>query len=126
MKPDTHVKYDFPENNHVKSFVRGGIVGLKFHMQPHVPHSPQLKCVNAKGNVLQKPFTEYDPSVMVLDHYTTKTAEEFVEKVKRGFPLMEPYNTTYRKHAVEYFFAINERTEEKEKILADGLGKPQA
>jgi hypothetical protein len=120
MKPDTHVKYDFPENNHVKSFVRGGIVGLKFHMQPHVPHSPQLKCVNAKGKVLQKPFTEYDPSVMVLDHYTTKTAEEFVEKVKRGFPLMEPYNTTYRKHAVEYFFAINERTEEKEKILAEG------
>ena len=56
----------------------------------------------------------------VLDHYTTKTAEEFVEKVKRGFPLMEPYNTTYRKHAVEYFFAINERTEEKEKILAEG------
>ena len=121
MKPDTHVKYDFPENNHIKSFVRGGIVGLKFHMQPHVPHSPQLKCVNAnKGKVSQKPFTEYDPSVMVLDHYTTKTAEEFVEKVKRGFPLMEPYNTTYRKHAVEYFFAINERTEEKEKILAEG------
>ena len=43
-----------------------------------------------------------------------------MEKVKRGFPLMEPYNTTYRKHAVEYFFAINERTEEKEKVLAEG------
>ena len=118
MKEDICVKYEFPENDHVKSFVRGGIVGMKFRTQPHVPYSPQLRCVNAKGDVLQKPFTKYDPNVMVLDHYTTKTAEEFVEKVRRGFPLMEPYNTTYRKHAVEYFFKINERTPEKEAILA--------
>ena len=52
-----------------------------------------------------------------VNHYHTKTAEEFLEKMRRGFPNGDQYTADYRKKAIDYFFAINERTEEKEEIL---------
>jgi hypothetical protein len=118
MEPTKCVKYDFPEDNHIKAFVRGGIKGLRWGATPHVPTAPALHCVNNRGvDVAQKPFTPYDFNVMWLDHYTTRSADEFVQKVRRGFPCGEAYTIGYRQKAVEYFFKINERTKEKEKIL---------
>ena len=121
MEPTKCVKYDFPENDHVKAFVRGGLNGKLWKQStPHIPFAQQLKCVNSIGmDIEQKPFTPYDFSVMYLEHYTTRTAEEFVAKVKRGFPCGESYTENYRKNAVEYFFKINERTPEKEAVLAE-------
>lgn len=121
MPPSTCVKYDFPEDNHVKSFVRGGLQGhLWTNNQPHIPTGQTLRCVNPCGvAVKQDAFTDYDFTVMVLDHLTTRTAEEFVQKVKRGFPCGDRYTADYRKKAVDYFFRINERTPEKEAVLAD-------
>jgi hypothetical protein len=58
-----------------------------------------------------------------VNHYHTKTAEEFLEKMRRGFPNGDQYTADYRKKAIDYFFAINERTEEKEAIL--GVSKPK-
>ena len=59
----------------------------------------------------------YDHTAAWINHYHTKTAEEFVEKVKRGFPDRPKDNDIYQKRAVEYFFKINERTAEKEEVL---------
>ena len=119
MEPSRCVKYDFPENDHIKTFLRGGFYGEEWKKTPHVPSSPVLRCVKAHGEPTeQKPFADYDPRPMCLDHYTTRTAEEFVQKVRRGFPCGDRYTNGYRAKAVEYFFAINERTEEKERILA--------
>ena len=44
-----------------------------------------------------------------------------MQKLRRGFTIGEHYDENYRRHAVEYFFKINERTEEKEVILRDAL-----
>ena len=120
MEPGRCVKYYFPENNHVKAIVRGGIKGLQWRKTPHVPSAPALNCVNGRGDAVgQTPFCDYDYGMMWLDHYTTKTAEEFVAKVKRGFPCGDRYTAQYRRNAVEYFFKINERTPEKEAVLAE-------
>ena len=121
MAHDQRVKYDFPENNHVKCFVRGGIHKLEFQVSPHVPATPILRCVDARGNaVKQDNFVPYDFRTAYINHYHTKTAEEFVEKCRRGFPTFDSYTERYRLRAAEFFFRINERTEEKEKVI----GKP--
>ena len=118
MDPETRVKYDFPEDDHIKSFVRGGIQGLRWGATPHVPSAPDMRCVNNRGEVVeQKPFAPYDFGMMCLDHHHTRTAEEFVKKLRRGFPCHDSYTERYRSKALEYFFRINERTKEKEAVL---------
>jgi hypothetical protein len=109
----------------VKCFVRRGIIFMEFETQPHCPVNPNcLRVVNAKGErVEQYPTMPPLYEVAWVNHYHTKTAEEFLEKMRRGFPNGDQYTADYRKKAVDYFFAINERTEEKEEIL--GVGKPK-
>ena len=103
----------------VKCFVRGGISGLTFETQPHCPTQPKgLHVVNAKGEQVEQSaaiLPNYD--VAWVNHYHTKTAEEFLEKVRRGFPNDNQYTKDYAKKAEEYFFALNKRTKEKEAII---------
>jgi hypothetical protein len=89
---------------------------------------PSLLMVNVRGEpVNQYPTMQPVYEIAWINHYHTKTAEEFVEKVRRGFPNGDKYSEDYRKNAIDYFFAINEHTPEKEAILEKGLnGKPKA
>lgn len=118
MQPDTYVKYDRPENDHVKSFVRGGLGDIVCGV--HVPLTP-LRCVNTIGQpVSQQPFVPYDHSIMRIDHYWTKTAEEWRNvKLARGFSAPASYTTTFMRRQRDYFFAVNEWSEEKEKIITN-------
>ena len=122
MPLDKHVKYDFPENDHVKCFVRGGLGEVKFP-SPHHPDK-SLTAINTRGEVVKnyafcKPF---DHSVMRLDHYWTKTAEEWItRKLRRGFPSGHTYIDKFMTAQERYFFAVNERTPEKEAIVCGAV-----
>jgi hypothetical protein len=60
---------------------------------------------------------------MRLDHYWTKTAEEWIDvKLSRGYPLHTAYLDKFMQKQAEYFFNVNERTPEKEAIVC---GLPQ-
>lgn len=112
------VKYDFPENDHVKCFVRGGIPDL-FFTHLHYPNK-KVACVNAKGEKVEpSPFVRpFDHSVMWIDHYWTKTAEEWRNvKLKRGFSTGREYDKWFMQKQTEFFFKVNERTPEKEAIV---------
>ena len=109
----------FPINRHVKSFVRTGINGIQFK-DPHCPNAPKLLVVNVHGiSVPQEPLQNHViHDVARIDHYDTKSAEEWVTvKLKRGIPSGKVNSDNLRKHNVEYFFSINQRTPEKEAIL---------
>ena len=55
---------------------------------------------------------------MWLDHYFTKTAEEWMQvKLSRGYHSLEKRTAEILSHQEERFFNINERTPEKEAIL---------
>ena len=110
---------DFEINRHVKSFVHSGIVGISFN-DPHCPNAPKLNVVNVLGEqVEQVPIQpKVIHSVAWISHYNTKTAEEWMEKVSRGWVDVTGLAYVQRKeHAIEYFFSINKRTPEKEEIL---------
>ena len=122
MPLDQKVKYEWPENDHVKCFVRGGLGDVEFR-SPHHPET-RMKCVNVSGKEVKNcAFVHpYDHSVMRLDHYWTKTAEEWIgTKLMRGFPSGTTYMDNFIKAQERYFFAVNERTPEKEAILRDGV-----
>jgi hypothetical protein len=112
----------------VKSFVRGGLFGLDFHVQPHVPHRMgPLKVVNAIGEEVRLyPAIEPVHKVAWIDHYLTKTAEEYVGKIGRGFiNVSQEHNDKRKATMMEDFFNINERTPEKEAILRGEKLEPE-
>ena len=110
---------DFTINLHVKSFVQTGIKGLHF-ADPHVPNAPKLMVVNVHGTrVDQVPIqAQVIHDVARIDHYDTKSTEEWVRKVNRGWC---DVNATLMKQrqqqSIDYYFSINKRTPEKEAVL---------
>lgn len=122
---DRHVAYNFPENNHVSSILRGGLTGVDWvHGLTHTPHAPHLKCCNEKGvpTMPLSPFEDYSFEKAFFRHYTTKTAEEYCDKMKRGFP-DQKWDGSRIKNLVETrFFRTNEVTQEKVDIFKKELG----
>ena len=110
---------DFEINRHVKSFVHSGINGISFN-DPHCPNSPKLNVVNVLGEQVEQ--VPIQPTVIHnvawINHYNTKTAEEWATlKMRRLSPCGDEYNREMKAKNVDYFFSINERTPEKEEIL---------
>ena len=112
--------YNFPDNFHCKSIIRGCLTEVKWDATPHTP-SNNLKCCNSFGLPCDgnSPFIPYDYRNAGLRHFTTKTAEEYAEKVKRGFP---DGNPTSKEKMIKIFFDRNEVTEEKVNIFKQELG----
>lgn len=112
--------YSFPDNFHCKSIIRGGLAEVKWNCTPHTPTNG-IKCCNSYGLPCDgnSPFTPYDYRNAGLRHFTTKTAEEYAVKVKRGFPDANP---TTKEEMVKNFFKRNEVTAEKVAIFKEKNG----
>lgn len=111
--------YQFPENCHVKSIIKGGLEKVMWNGTPHTPTN-NLKCCDSKGNVCDSSSPFLSPMVyknFCLRHYTTKTIEEYRDlKVKRGYP--DGNKDFFKKNDwADEFFKYNEKTLEKLKFL---------
>lgn len=116
--------YDFkpvgslmPENNHIKSIIRGGLSVVRWNqaLNPHTPQSEYYLCCNPEGKEVDvnSPFADYNYNVAFLRHYSTKTIGEWVKnKMKRGIPdrSMEKWDDVLN---IDFFFRFNQRTNEK-------------
>ena len=121
MPNDVCIKYPWPENLHIKCMVRGGLGAIKFGNNPHNPGSPTLHCIDAHGEPTpQKAFSKkIIHDTIWLDHYWTKTAEEWVNvKLSRGYHGDTHYTNMIKSQSDRNFFGVNERTPEKEQILS--------
>lgn len=107
--------YKIPDTFHTKSIIRGGMEPPLWLATPHTP-SNAIKCCNSYGLPCEgaSPFTPYDFRNAGLRHFTTKTAEEFAEKVNRGFC---DGNPTTKENMIKQFFQRNEVTKEKVDIF---------
>ena len=114
------VDYSIPDNFHIKSIIRGGLPLVMWASTPHTPVNA-IKCCNSYGNSCdgKSPFEPYDFRLAGLRHYTTKTAEEFANKVKRGFADANP---TSKEKMLKLFFKRNKVTQEKVDLFKEALG----
>ena len=115
--------YGVPENNHVKSILRGGLPSFSWNATPHTPSSTCYFCCNPTGASVDanSPFQKFDFSIAYIRHYSTKTIGEWIKnKMKRGFPDRSEDNWKNILN-LDFFFRFNKKTKEKieyaEKLL---------
>lgn len=112
---DKKIQYDFPENNHVKSIIRGGMDIRDKRITVHSPKDLTCKAVDAKGEECPNDyFAPYDFSVAFIRHYVTKTVYEWLLKISKGNVTANAASALY---PIERFFLYNERTPEKENAI---------
>lgn len=116
--------YDFPDNNHIKTMVRGGL-NVEFKNTPHTP-TTKLKTCNCEGKEVNfsDTFQPYCFDNAYLRHYVTKTIEEYTKKkLNRGSA------TTHKTKRIECrdmrgfsdFFKLNEWTIEKQMFINEHI-----
>ena len=116
---------DFPENNHIKSIVRGGLEHINWRYITHTPWC-FYRCCDATGKEcpVRSPFNPYNFDVAYFRHYYTKTIGEWIKvKQARGYGDMGDEDAK-KKLGIDVFFMLNKRTPEKEKF-AESLIKPE-
>lgn len=123
---DRKVAYPFPEDEHVSSIVRGGLDDIKWEGKgyTHTPSPNNLRCCNNVGFYVESesPFAPVDFQFAAFRHYTTKTAQEYCDKMRRGFP-DQLWDGSRVKNLIETrFFRTNEVTKEKVQVFKDELG----
>lgn len=121
---DRKIAYHFPENNHIKSIIRGGLKKVEYKVNPHTPQTVS-KCCNNRGIACNgaSAFEKYNFDDAYLRHFSTKTIEEYCNKLKKGFPdglwdinkMAEPLLETR-------FFRYNDVTQEKLDVIKEMLG----
>ena len=110
--------YNSPTNRFVKTMIRGNLNKTTFiaHTSCHKPNR-EIKMCNALGEI-----PDYNPDTFVpptfkygcLMHFSTRTAEEYVRKAKRGYAGNR--HPKYEER-VNVFFSHNKVTEEKVKVF---------
>lgn len=113
---DKKVKYDFPENNHVKSIFRGKLRSDNIIIGAHTFDVGEFQVVDSRGNVCDNSFfLPYDFSIAYVRHYVTKTIIEWILKKSRG---RVSTITSSDYYSFDRFFLYNGRTKEKECFIA--------
>ena len=112
-------------NRFVKSIVRGGLPVIEWK-SPHCPIVPGTYAyIDGIMSNVRSSLHDPDYSVARLDHFCTKTIEEYMTIKKRRGVGFTPGNTErLRRDAANIFFLYNEHTPEKDAWLkANGFSE---
>jgi hypothetical protein len=113
MEYDKCIGYDFPENYHVKSVVRGGINEFDWGGNPHTP-GMNIKYSDSVGNQSDgSPFQSYFFGKAYIKHFTTKTIDEYINGKRIRGQADRFYNTFKRMYKTDDFFKYNKVNNEK-------------
>ena len=118
MERFTTPDYSHWTNIYVKPIIRGNINKIIFDGKTIHHPSLNLNICDSMGvkidyleNTLNPPRFKY----AFLNHFNTKTAEEYIEKIKKGNLENRPYADINAK--IEHFFSLNKFTFEKLKLF---------
>jgi len=101
-----------------KTIVRGGLY-LNWGRFPHYLKNT-VNC-RPNGNILKDYLSPPEYSDAYLKHYTTKTTEEYIEKLNKG-DVLEKYNTDYILYRIYgYYFLFNKITKQKIDLINKNL-----
>ena len=113
------------DNAIVKTILRGGLNKTVFleKKSNHVPERGVTIC-DSKGNIRKKynPFSVSPPiyDYGYIKHFTTKTAEEYCNKILRGLTRNRALNKEDR---VKLFFTFNKFSQEKLKVFENKFNR---
>lgn len=101
-----------------KTIVRGGLNLIWAHF-PHYFRNT-INC-RPNGNILEDYLSPPDYSKAYINHYTTKSTEEFVERLNKGDVFYKPdiYYLTYK--IKEYYFLFNKINKTKIELIKNKL-----
>lgn len=120
--------WGFPVNNHVSSVIRGGLgsrVNWTDSYCPHTPYPCDLKCCDSEGNECEAERYYTDKILSdraIFFHYTTKTIDEYCNKMLRGYPDQITNLDTIKESLQHIFFLFNTATQQKIDIVKERLG----
>lgn len=117
------IAYDFPENFHIKSIIRGGLNNVIFEGNSHTIYNTDFNCCNEKGIKVdsKSPFLSYSFENLCIRHFSTKTIEEYCEKMKKGFPDQLWDGSKVQELLETRFFNTNKVTKEKIDVIKNML-----
>jgi hypothetical protein len=118
----TEPLYYHQDNRFVKAIIKGNIAQSPW-IYGQTPHRPEyhLRTCDSNGNRV-KTFNDVikPPRLknVYIKHFVTKTAEEYIKKVKRGHP---GNVVLYFDKRIDIFFIYNKVTEEKIRYFEESL-----
>lgn len=124
VSPIDFKRFKFPENDHVKCCVRGGL-NINWKDNPHVPSTLNIRHCNNIGTDCNPntPTIKFNHKDAYLKHYSTKTVNEYAEKIKRGFADSQMHKEpNYVSFMIELFFKTNKLSNEKIDVFNKVLG----
>lgn len=116
----TRADKNYRSNIYVKSITRGGLQKtlFGFDKSSHFPSNELILCDSSGrtsqhySDVINPPVFEYAQ----VSHFSTKSTEEFINKMKRGYP---GEHFSKKEDGVKLYFALNKFTQEKLKLFED-------
>ena len=111
----------YEENRHIKTLARGNL-SVNYWKIAKTIHSTtlDLPACTSSGKLTISRLLKMTPGYWnaFLKHYITKTIEEYLEKLKKGYATHTFENTTKHYHKkFEYCFKVNRKTKEKVDIF---------
>jgi hypothetical protein len=101
-----------------KTIVRGGLNIIWQHL-PHYLNNT-IKC-RPDGKILNNYFTFPQYSIAYINHYTTKSTEEFAERLNKGDVIVKIDDNFIRRRINNYYFFFNIKTQKKINLLKEKL-----
>ena len=119
---------NFPENDHIKTIIRGNLKDISWKHSitgSHMPYSKYIAICNANANSVPNnaAIFPFNFKNAYLRHYSTKTIEEYIlGKKKRGFPDCSTEESMLTLN-IDYFFRYNNYSKEKADLIKHLLQK---
>ena len=111
-------KYNIYYVSAAKTMVRGGLKIIWAHLPHYLKNT--INC-RPDGSIIKNYFSLPQYSVAYLNHYITKSTEEFVDRLNRG-DVFEKINERHIKDRIfNYYFLFNEKTKKKLDLFLKNL-----
>ena len=101
-----------------KTIVRGGL-NIKWHLFPHYLGNT-INC-RPSGEIVNNYFSPPQYSIAYINHYITKSTEEFAERLNRGDVIFNVDDNYIKGRIFGYYFFFNKKTNKKLEILKEKL-----
>ena len=101
-----------------KTIVRGSL-NIKWKLFPHYL-SNTINC-RPNGKIINNYFSPPQYSIAYISHYTTKSTEEFAERLNRGDVILDIDDNYIKNRILGYYFFFNKKTKKKIQLLKEKL-----